>query len=250
MPRTPFLTSAYSHDQRPSLSLILLICSLILLVAGAVSTTTGLASSSSTSERQSVPASEQAAAARAMMPVPMMLAAGATITVNTTDDLASPSATDGKCTLREAIAASVLNAVSGSVAGECAAGSSSAIDTIVFDPTVFDTSGMHTITLQGTTPSLPGSITIQGPGSNFLTINGNNFRIFYAGATNGPVAISGMTLTNGKAPSGPSGIGGTSGEGGGAILNFSNLTLTDVALMGNRAGDGGNASTDSGGNGG
>jgi hypothetical protein len=178
-----------------------------------------------------------------------MLVAGAIISVNTTND-GTPNASDGKCMLREAIASAALNTPSGSAPGECAAGSSSAIDTIVFDPTVFDTSGMHTITIQGLTPNLPGSVTIQGPGSNFLTIDGNNFRIFYASSTNGPVVISGMTLTHGKSSSGLSSTTGVDAQNGGAILNFSDLTLTDVAMIANSGGDGGTGSIERGGDGG
>src|SRR5215471_16669020 len=48
--------------------------------------------------------------------------AAATIIVNSTADVAN--ATDGLCTLREAIAAANNNVASGAVAGECAAGSS------------------------------------------------------------------------------------------------------------------------------
>ena len=55
-------------------------------------------------------------------------AAGSTITVNTTADVANNA--DGLCTLREAITAANTNTASGAVAGECVAGSSDGSDTI------------------------------------------------------------------------------------------------------------------------
>src|SRR4051794_28955456 len=54
--------------------------------------------------------------------------AGNTITVNSLSDVANAS--DGLCTLREAITAANSNAGSGSVAGECAAGDSASPDLI------------------------------------------------------------------------------------------------------------------------
>lgn len=56
--------------------------------------------------------------------------AGNTITVNST--ATTVNATDGKCTLQEAITAANTNTASGVVPGECAAGSSSDPDTINF----------------------------------------------------------------------------------------------------------------------
>src|SRR5436190_4308928 len=54
--------------------------------------------------------------------------AATTIVVNSTSDVANAS--DGVCTLREAITAANNNTASGGTAGECAAGSSSGSDTI------------------------------------------------------------------------------------------------------------------------
>src|SRR6478672_10648880 len=51
-----------------------------------------------------------------------------TITVNSLSDVANGN--DGLCTLREAITAANNNVASGSVAGECAAGSNVGSDTI------------------------------------------------------------------------------------------------------------------------
>lgn len=89
------------------------------------------------------------------------------------------------------------------------------------------------------------SLTIEGPGANLLTIkafdpdsSGNNDsdgnRVFYidgSGTLN--VTISGLTLTNGDPE--------VSGEnnGGGAILNLENLTLSSCVLTNNFAPNGG-----------
>ena len=86
------------------------------------------------------------------------------------------------------------------------------------------------------------SLTIQGPGLNLLTINGNNSsRIFYLNGSTVPsptYTISGLTITGGHVfmP-----VGGSSpdGQGGGIYNGISILILTDVAVTGNTADVGG-----------
>ena len=101
-------------------------------------------------------------------------------------------------------------------------------------------------------------VTIQGPGSGQLTINGGaTTRIFFVAGGN--VTISGLTLTNGMAKGGDGaagngGGGGAAGMGGAIFLNGGVLTLNSVILTGNRAvggnGGGGMASGVGGGGGG
>src|SRR5438128_11903995 len=87
---------------------------------------------------------------------------GNTITVNSLSDVANAS--DGLCTLREAITAANNNAASGVVAGECAAGNTSGTDTI-------DMTGITgTINLTGSLTSIFTNVNITGPGSGLLTI--------------------------------------------------------------------------------
>ncbi len=86
------------------------------------------------------------------------VAVAATITVNSAAD--TVNATDGVCTLREAIIAADTNTASGGVAGECAAGQASpTVDTIAF---AIPGSGVHTITLTSALPEITDPVTIDG----------------------------------------------------------------------------------------
>ena len=103
-------------------------------------------------------------------------------------------------------------------------------DTISFAPGL---SG--TIVLTSGELQIINDVTIVGPGANLLTIDGNDAsRIFNVDDGNPDtaiiVAISGLTLTRGNA--------GTA-NGGGAIFNDEDLTLTNSTLSGNSAGFGG-----------
>jgi len=117
------------------------------------------------------------------------------------------------------------------------------------------------ITLDSALPDISGAISVVGPGSNTLTVQRNsaggtpNFRIFtfvLNVAVNS--TISGLTITNGRvADGGTSSDGqfGSNGVSGGGLLNPTNetLTLIDLVVTGNRAGNGG-AGTGFGGSGG
>ncbi|MEO8133546.1 MAG: choice-of-anchor Q domain-containing protein [Betaproteobacteria bacterium] len=134
-----------------------------------------------------------ASAARVLVCIILSAAAAhaATITVNSVDDDVFPSntgavtGTPAKCTLRMAIAAANLDVAVGAGATVCAAGSGA--DTIVFDPALF-TSTARTITLASVAMSeapatyaspniaalaVSRPLTITGPGSSLLTIDGN-----------------------------------------------------------------------------
>ena len=117
-------------------------------------------------------------------------------------------------------------------------------DIITFSSTVFNTP--QTITLGGSQLNLTkatGTLAIQGPGANLLSISGNNAsRVFalYGGAA----TLSGLTVT-----------GGSASEGGGLYAADGTVSLTNVKVMNNFAiglagtnglpgqagGDGGNA---------
>jgi CSLREA domain-containing protein len=240
MPFIRFGQSVLAHVRRRPLSWILLISILIVPLAVALSTITGLARSAD--EGRSVSRSGHIGAARgmAMMPVTAALAAGATITVNSAEDVLPVNGSDGKCTLREAITAANTNTASGNVSGECAAGSGD--DAIIFDATIFDP-GPNTINLKGVLPDLASNITITGPGSSKLTVRrdtGGVYRIFF---TNGfIVTISGMTVANGRTADGAPGSGfgsGGSGGNGGGIAVTGDVTLRDLVITGNSTGNGG-----------
>ncbi len=150
--------------------------------------------------------------------------AGTTLTliVDRTDDDGAASACTAAandCSLRGAITN---------------AGGSTADEIITFDPTVFGTP--QTITLGGTEIVIAanGTLAINGPGADLLTISGGNAsRIMSTGA--GVLAsISGIKFTEGN------GVGAANTGRGGAIYNnFGTLTLSDLIITGNTAANGG-----------
>lgn len=124
----------------------------------------------------------------------------ATLTVNTLVDENDGSCVDGDCSLRDAIQVANAN------------------DTINFSVTGI-------ITLSGTHLLVNKDLTITGPGSDSLTIDGNNASSIFL-IPNGTVFITGMTMTNGRPD--PEII-----CGGGAIYSTGFLTLNDVIITNN-----------------
>jgi uncharacterized protein (TIGR03437 family) len=94
---------------------------------------------------------------------------------------------------------------------------------IMFDPTVFNVA--RTITLTSGEIAFSKNLTVSGPGANLLTVSGNNasriLRIPVGGLN---VAISGLTISNGRPGA---------GSLGGGILSDSNLTLTRCNIVSN-----------------
>jgi hypothetical protein len=131
------------------------------------------------------------------------IAPAATFTVSNTDD-------SGAGSLRQAI-----------IDANGAAGD----DVIVFAGGPFGDSTPDTITLGGTALQITSNITVQGPGTNLLTISGNNAStVFIASGTSGNGAtLSGLTITGGSIASGF----------GGGINNSGILNVTDCAVSGN-----------------
>lgn len=84
------------------------------------------------------------------------------------------------------------------------------------------------------------SLTITGAGQSTTAINGSGldrvFHILGVFTVGGPtVTITGVTITGGQAPN----VAGSSGNGGGGILNeFSTLNLDGVTIRNNRSGSG------------
>lgn len=131
------------------------------------------------------------------------VAGAATYTVTTNAD-------SGAGSLREAIAT--------------ANGTVGVPDVITFSPALIGS----TITLTSGDLEITDELAIQGPGAASLTISGNdNDRVFYVSGAAGAVTVSGVTLTDGSAPT------------GGGILSFSDLTITDATITGNFATRGG-----------
>jgi len=130
-----------------------------------------------------------------------------------------------QCTLRAAI--QEANAVFGS------------------DAITFSLPPASTVTLSTALPDINGNLTLTGPGSTQLTVTRSTaggtpaFRIFTVnGATTN---FSGLTITNGRTQDGVSSE--TVAPGAGISQNGGAMTLTDVAVIGNRTGDGGNVTS-------
>ena len=180
----------------------------------------------------------------------------ATLTVTTiADNLTSH---DGQCTLREAITA--INAFGTST--DCGTADSSG-NTIVLGRHAY----MLSIAPSGADDNSTGDLdltaiiptTIQGAGVGQTSITGAGFpavnpdRLFHVIA--GTVTIRDLTLTHGIGPDGADGMDGVNGMSpvpptdgmpgfsGGAIFNGANLTLADVAVTDNAAGNGGKGGT-------
>jgi CSLREA domain-containing protein len=151
---------------------------------------------------------------------------------DTDDGACTDVGTGNGCTLREAINAA--NAQTGA-------------EVITFAPAL-TSGGPATITLFTALPNIMSDLTITGPGANLLTIQRSispgtpQFRIF----TIQPVTVfmSGLTVTNGRAPDG---MNGSAGSSGGGISNSGALSLAGVVVSGNRAGNGDTAGPGCGG---
>jgi hypothetical protein len=100
-------------------------------------------------------------------------------------------------------------------------------NTITFDPVFVATP--QTITLTTGELAITDTLTIQGPGSAILTVNGNAagriFNIDRPGSSGNPMVLSGMTISNGK----------SAAAGGGIIDVDEALTMTDCIVTGNQS---------------
>ncbi len=128
-------------------------------------------------------------------------------------------------------------------------------DAVSGDTICFSLSGCPcTITLTSGELVINKNLTITGPGTNQLTISGNNAsRVFFInpgapGATTGPpvtnpvVSLSQLKIANGKATGGNGGFGECGGGGGGAagmggalFINGGAVTIADIAFDSNQA---------------
>lgn len=158
-----------------------------------------------------------------------------TILVNSTAD--TVNATNGYCTLRDAIRATNSNTASGAVPGECGADSSTVTDT-----TNFSVTGI--IKLASTLPLINGFMTVDGTGQS-LTISGEGKARVFSVPAAGTLDLKDLMIANG--------VGGQNGintppidiYGGGIIFNRDSIvTITSATVENNRAprntyGDGG-----------
>jgi CSLREA domain-containing protein len=162
------------------------------------------------------------------------VAQAATFTVNTTDDTVDvypgdgvAADADGYCSLRAAIMEA--NALAGR-------------DTIVLPE------GIFTLTIEGTQEDkclsgdldIKSNMVIQGAGWDLTVIDGNQIDRVFQIQGNMDVAISDLTIRNGKTPDGGSPPSLTVGGSGGGILNrFTTLNIENCKILTNRTGKGG-----------
>ena len=124
----------------------------------------------------------------------------ATFMVNSTADTV---ATDTELTLREAITA---------------ANSDTTPDVITFDPLVFDS--QETITLTGGQLTISEDLTIEGPGSDLLSVSGNDASRVFSISDGVEATILDVTITEGLATN----------SNGGAIFSLGDLRLERVVV--------------------
>lgn len=147
----------------------------------------------------------------------------AQIVVTSTADVA---ANDGQCTLREAIVASNTDLPSGTMTGECAAGSGE-------DTVTIDVAPGSTITLTADLPTVTQTWTLEGPTgqADGVTIDGDGHRIFELDSNNlqQTHTLRGLTVT-----------GGFALAGGGILVGYQDhCVFEDLAVVGNVADAGG-----------
>jgi CSLREA domain-containing protein len=138
----------------------------------------------------------------------------------TVTSLGDAIASDGVCTLREAITAANTNAT----VNECVHAGSAGMDSIQF-------SVSGTITLTSALPDISGDLALAGPGASNLTISGANlYRVFYVNS-NVTLDLQNLTIANGYV---------ADNSGGGVLcLPNSTLTVTNSVFTGNSALSGG-----------
>jgi hypothetical protein len=133
---------------------------------------------------------------------------------NQTQNGATPN---GNCSLRDAFAAAAAETNS----------------TINFAAALTNSPGIITLGSGGTLMSYV-SLNIEGPGANLLTISGAKKHQPFV-FVSGTVSISGLTITDGY------------GGDGGAIYNYTTLTVNDCTISSNSATDGGGGIDNQGG---
>ena len=166
-------------------------------------------------------------------------ASAATISVTTPTD---GFATDGQCSLREAIHAANGDAP----ADGCTPGDALGTDTISLPGGTYTlTSGASDDTNAAGDLDIDSNVALVGAGAATTIIDANQ-QDRVLDVLTGTVSISGVTVTDGLAKNGAggtagvnNGMGGTGGHGGGIRNVDGSLTLTNVTVTGNTAGNGG-----------
>jgi hypothetical protein len=162
------------------------------------------------------------------------------IVVNTNDPIIDPS--DGFCSLIEAIIAANTDTASGSLPGECAAGSGADVISLAASFSLY-----RLTTVDNTTdgpnglPSITSEITIVNSHASAVRSfidrspapGTPDFRVLHVAAT-GNLTLEEVLIENGH------------GDNGGGILNHGTVTLDDSQIIGNEANNGGGIYNDKG----
>lgn len=138
----------------------------------------------------------------------------ATFTVDSTADmpvLTACTAAPNDCTLRGAVSVAT-----------------GAGDIINFDPTVFATAQVISLSLGEIAISSAGPLTITGPGANLLTVSGSSSSRIFSVNLGATATITNLRIANGNG-------NGTANPGfGGGVYNNGNLTLTNITVDSNQ----------------
>jgi CSLREA domain-containing protein len=165
-----------------------------------------------------------------MNPQRIAAARFAEIVVNSTNDVL---ADDGSCSLREAISAANNDQPSGSLPGECNAGSGADTITLPAGTYTFTLNGVEDVNLGGDL-DISGDLTIEGADRDTTVINAAHLDRVVEVLT-GTVLIQDVTITGGHALNGDS---GEAGEDGGGVYNSGNLQFIRAIIQDNEAGSG------------
>ncbi|MEZ6132593.1 MAG: choice-of-anchor Q domain-containing protein [Planctomycetaceae bacterium] len=152
-----------------------------------------------------VRAFSQQLASKWSRPADLEVAVQRSFIVSTTADESNDDVSPGNLSLREAIL--MANQQPGH-------------NIIEFAP---ELSGSRIELLHGQLPTLTDSVTINGPGSELLTIDAGNRSRFFQISEGVTAEISGLTLMNGRELL------------GGAVFSSGNVVLSDIAAIGNHA---------------
>jgi CSLREA domain-containing protein len=139
--------------------------------------------------------------------------------------VADTVASDGVCTLREAITNANSDAPT---APDCPAGNGADVISFSFATTT-------TITLAATLPAITSAVTISGTGSSALTLSGNDsVRILQVNAA-GRLKLNSVTLRDGEVEGAAGANPGANGSvaQGGALFNSGTAELNDVVFLSN-----------------
>src|SRR3954447_22369941 len=173
--------------------------------------------------------------------------------IHVTADAPDAVASDGKCSLREAVNAANENSLVN--APDCDSAGASSGDLIVLP------AGQYTLAAGGAGDNanatgdldLTGAVAVRGAGASSTAIVGNGDRVVDV-QPNASARLIGVTIRGGTTPaaadSAVDGVSGTSAVNGAGVLNQGTLTVADSVITQNTTGAGGDGGLGAAGGGG